>query len=105
MDQKELELKLEQLNNNPEFKEKLEACETAEEMAALFCEEGIEVTAEQLTQAVSMVTAQNSDGELDEDALENVSGGILMESLCAAWMIANIMIAGGQILKSIFKKK
>ena len=64
---------LETLMQNEEFNARMEACKTVEEAAEIMREYGLEVTAEQLKAAM----AAQSNGELGEEALENVAGGII----------------------------
>lgn len=54
---------------------KLEAAQTTEDVIKAFAEEGIEVTREQLEAPVP----SGPDGELSEDALDNVSGGSVID--------------------------
>ncbi|MBR6940797.1 MAG: Nif11-like leader peptide family RiPP precursor [Clostridia bacterium] len=71
MDNKE---KLDALMKDEAFVKKLEACKTAAEIIALYKEQGIEVTEENAKAGLAVL--QKGD-ELDESALENVSGGTL----------------------------
>lgn len=54
---------------------KLAAAQTMEDVIRAFTEEGIEVTREQLEAPVP----SGRDGELGEDALDNVSGGSVID--------------------------
>lgn len=65
---------LETLMQNEEFNSRMEACETVEEAAEIMREYGLEVTTEQLQAALNI----EKEGELGEEALENVAGGIIM---------------------------
>ena len=64
---------LETLMQNEEFNSRMEACETVEEAAEIMREYGLEVTAEQLRAALN----SEKEGELGEEALENVAGGMI----------------------------
>lgn len=57
------------------LKAKLEAAQTMEDVIQVCAEEGIEVTREQLEAPVP----SGPDGELSEDALDNVSGGSVID--------------------------
>lgn len=61
---------IEELAKDEAFVAKMKAAKDFAEAAALLNAQGIEVTAEELE---AIAAAQN--GELDEDALENVAGG------------------------------
>lgn len=106
MTQTELKKKLDELNENEEFVSRMAECESIEEMVSLFGEQGIIVDADELESALKFSAVQSEDGELSEDSLENVSGGIAFATLCAAWMCCNIVIAGCNFLRNtVFKKK
>ncbi len=63
---------LETLMQNEEFNSRMEACGTVEEAAEIMRQYGLEVTAEQLRAAL----AAAKEGELDENNLEDVAGGV-----------------------------
>lgn len=69
MNEKEL---LEQLKNDPAFIEEIRKAEGAEEIAKLFMAKGIEVTAAQ----IESLLQEDGEGELSEEDLDNVAGGI-----------------------------
>ena len=71
MNRNEMAEKVSALLQDESFKGKLENAEDLDEVAASFRAEGIQVTAEELATAMD----QTADGELNEDELENVSGG------------------------------
>ncbi len=78
-----MEKKIEALFGNQEFVEKLAAMETIDDMAEALQAEGVEITANELEAA--LVRAQKvQDGEMSEDDLDNVSGGIITPLLIAA---------------------
>ena len=66
--------KIEQLMDSEEFVQKLNLTNGVEEMQKLFEQYGVEVPLEELNQMVS-VAHVGVDGELNEEALENVAGG------------------------------
>ena len=78
MNEKEL---LEQLKNDPAFIEEIRNAEGAEEIAKLFMAKGIEVTAAQIESLFQ------EDGELSEDDLDNVAGGVVTELLIGVGII------------------
>ena len=67
-------MNIEHLMNNEEFKAKLSAAENTAEMAEVFASYGVEVSEEELKEAMAPVAA-GEGGELSEDALDMVSGG------------------------------
>ena len=70
MNKQEMIEKVQALMQDEQFKEKLSQAEDLEAMAALFRNEGFEITGEDLKAAV-----EQQDGELSEENLENVAGG------------------------------
>lgn len=75
MTEQELRAKLEELKGNGEFTEKVNKAESYEELADLFSEEGLEVTAEEISDFANEI--KTFEGELKEDDLESVAGGSL----------------------------
>ena len=63
------------LNLEKELEEKIANAQSEEELLGILAEAGINTTLEELRVAVS------ADGELDEAALDNVSGGISFKSM------------------------
>lgn len=68
-----MEERLEKLLEDPSFQEAFSKTASAEEASALFAQHGIQITPEELTTALAQV-----DGELNEDALNEVAGGALL---------------------------
>ena len=70
--------KIQALEQSGTFEQELAKVNTPEEMQALFASYGIEMTLEEVramvAEAVKMNEAQ--DGELSEEALDNVAGGV-----------------------------
>ena len=73
-------MNIEHLMNNEEFKAKLSAAENTAEMAEVFASYGVEVSEEELKEAMASVTA-GEGGELSEDALDMVAGGGILDWL------------------------
>jgi len=67
--------KMKALLSSEEFAGKAKECKTAEELAMLFNENGVEITAEELKALAEKIMA-SAEGELSDDALEDVSGGV-----------------------------
>lgn len=69
-------MSLEELMQDKDFTAKLQAAKDYEEMAELFRQQGLDTSAEALEAAVKMAKDSGESGELGEDALEAVAGGI-----------------------------
>lgn len=69
-------MSFEELMQDQEFTAKLQAAKDYEEMAELFRQQGLDASAEALEAAVKMARGSSEGGELGEDALEAVAGGI-----------------------------
>jgi predicted ribosomally synthesized peptide with nif11-like leader len=67
---------LQELENNKEFVEKMNDCETPAQMVAVMAEYGVACTEADFSQ----ITA-DANGELSADALDNVAGGGLFSWL------------------------
>jgi len=90
MNRQEIAEKVKELMDNEQFTKKLANSENLDEMAALFQEEGIDVTGADL-EAASETSVVS--GELSETDLEDVSGGI------APIVVAGIIVfVGGSLL-------
>ena len=63
------------LNLEKELEEKIANAQSEEELLGILAEAGINTTLEELRAAAT------ADGELDEAALDNVSGGISFKSM------------------------
>lgn len=71
------------------LEEKIKAAETLEDVVKACAEEGIEVTREQLEAGL----AQTEGGELSENALDKVSGGIFpIISPGIIWKVVRVII-------------
>lgn len=80
MTKNEIIEKLNALAENQEFADRAAMAATEEETIALLHEFGVDVTAEALNELMAVVPA-DANGELSEDALEDVSGGGLFSWL------------------------
>lgn len=88
--------KIEGLKENKEFIAKLELANTIDGFIKAFADEGIEVSEEEIMAAGELL---NSDGELNERALECVTGGVWWHIPLA---VAGIM-AASSAAKGFFK--
>jgi predicted ribosomally synthesized peptide with nif11-like leader len=96
----EMMKKVEELSQNEEFKTRIAQMESVEEVAAAFQAEGVKVTAEDLQTAAA---AQQS-GELNEGALENVSGGLNILQMNPAYWITKWIVSKAIDSRGICKK-
>ena len=67
-----MEEKLKELLMDPDFQDKLEKTNSPEEASELLAQHGIQITPEELLKAFAQ-----PEGELDEDTLDGVAGGLL----------------------------
>ena len=90
MNKQELMEKVKSLMQDEQFKAKLSDADDLDSVAALFRAEGIQVTGADLESAMDN---QQTDGELNEEALDNVAGGFggILAAAC-------IIFIGGSIL-------
>ncbi len=76
-----------ELMQDEEFMNKFLATQSAEEAVKLFAENGVEITAEELTAAIN-AAAEQKEGELEAEELDNVAGGI-------SWVTVGLIAYGG----------
>ena len=88
MNKNEITEKVQALMQDEQFKAKLAAAESMDDIAALFCAEGIQVTGAEL----DAVVEQNSDGELSEANLENVAGGGFLAAACVVFIGGSLLL-------------
>lgn len=72
MNEKERKQRFVELSGDDAFVKKFAECKTPEAALALFAEEGVDLTLEQLQSLLKALTAA---GELEDDLLEDVAGG------------------------------
>lgn len=94
MTQVEMKEKIEALAKDEAFAAKVKACETVEALAALYNAEGIAVEAADLAKAMEAMENGNQDDELNEDSLDNVSGGCGGAFLAWAIIYSVVVITG-----------
>ena len=76
-------MKFEELAKNDAFLAAVAACETNEEIQKVFAAEGVELNAEEVASFVKSVES-NITGELDAEALDDVSGGANAKSIAVS---------------------
>ena len=74
--------KLQELLESEAFGKEIENVQSAEELQSAFAAHGVDMTVEEVEEVCAAIVAKN-EGTLDENALEQVSGGI-GHMLCAA---------------------
>ncbi len=72
------EEKVKSLMADEAFVNKLLEMETPEEVCAAFEKEGITVTADEISKVKEKLESAGAEGELSEDSLEEVAGGVLI---------------------------
>ena len=77
MNNNELQQEIQELCNDEQFTSRISMCTTAAEIADLFTAEGVAISADEMEQLLAMVAVPAGD-ELDEDALDGVSGGAML---------------------------
>ena len=77
--------KLSPLWENEEFVKALAAAESEEAALKLFADNGVDITTEELSEIKANATSQ---GELGEEDLEDVAGGVVLSTLSAAGAMA-----------------
>ena len=76
MNNNELQQKIQELCNDEKFTSRISMCTTAAEIAALFTEEGVMISVAEMEQLLATAAVPVGD-ELDENALDGVSGGAM----------------------------
>jgi hypothetical protein len=71
--------KINELINSEEFADEIENLETIEELQAAFKNHGVEMTADEIIDLGTKI-AVSGDGEISEDDLKNVAGGVNVNS-------------------------
>lgn len=66
----------EELLEDEDFAAKVEEAKSLKELAGIFGEKGVKVTVAELESAMK----EDANGELDEDGLENVAGGSILNA-------------------------
>lgn len=91
--------KLKALFESESFKQEAQGVATAEELKELFQKNGVEMTVEEVVELCGQIAKQmdvGDDGEISEEALENVTGGI------APWLIGLGVLCIGAVALGIY---
>ena len=93
--------RMDEIFKDDKYVETLLAMETPEEMQNALAEKGVEVSLEEVVQAKNLVS-QYQAGELTEEELEKVAGGISGGAKAMNGLIGKVV---GWLVKCIFDKK
>ena len=96
MNEKEIIEKIQEAQTDQNFVDELNAQTTVEGLQAVLKKKGIDLTIDQINEIVATVNT-NTDEEISEAGLENVSGGIITSG--SIWK--RILKPGIQILKPL----
>ncbi len=69
---------LDTLISKKDFMQGIANADTVEELQALFSANGLEMTIEEIEQSLEAVSTQTTNGELNEESLDNVNGGVVV---------------------------
>lgn len=94
--------KLTAVLENKEFVTSLQDLQTPEEIQQAFATQGMEFTVEDIKELGEAMAAQSETGELEEDALDQVAGGIVITS-ATIWAAAKVTFAVGAAGLSVYK--
>ena len=95
------------LESKPELAAKIDNINTDEEVVAFFAENGIDVTVEEVREVLAegvIECAEPENGELSEENLDNVAGGLALTLglIATAWGVGS---RAGMILRNMVDKK
>lgn len=92
------------LMEDKQFVEKMLSQAAPEDVQRLFTDSGVELTMEEVMALGAELERQfhNQNGELDENALEGVNGGVIITA-ATGWAIAKAVIAVGSAGLAIYK--
>jgi len=92
--------KIEELVKNESFIKELLSMESNEAVIALFKNNGVDITNEEVEElAKGLDQMLNSEANLSEEELQNISGGVIGTSFVVGWALkaAAVLIAGKAI--------
>ena len=88
------------IKNDATIENEMTSAKTVEELQAVFARRGVTVTEDELDELV-VSTIEVPEGELSEDDLSNVAGGISLKQLALAWKIGGCI---GISLRRLYDK-
>jgi hypothetical protein len=95
--------KISKLFHDEGFQKEAENCKTMEDFQALFTAHGVEISLEETIELISQIAEkkkQQDDGEISEEALENVAGGLVLTgaaavAACVGIGVVSVGVAAG----------
>ena len=102
-----MEEKFMELLNDQEFAEKLMALDEAADVQALLKDNGVELSLEDIETLRKSLNTQlsSAEGELDEDALEGVAGGVSLRTIIRLPSLPGMPSLPGKPWNPIFRVK
>lgn len=99
MTTQELMIKLKEIEKDEDFMKELFELDSIEKIKDAFASKELYLSTDEVKVIVSkVVDATEEKGELSENFLENVSGGIVITSAMVGWGCAALLAAGGTII-------
>ena len=94
-----MEEKIKSLMSQQDFVDKMLACEEPEQVQALFAENDVELSLEEVKAiGQGLAAIAESDGELTEDDLESVAGGIAVSTVIG--LVSGVISAGVYVTRN-----
>lgn len=89
--------KISELFQNEAFQKEAEGCKTMEDFQVLFTAHGVEISLEETIDLISQIAEkkqQQDGGEISEEDLENVSGGLVLTGAAAIAACIGLGVVG-----------
>lgn len=89
--------KISELFKNEAFQKEAEGCKTMEDFHALFTAHGVEISQEETVELISQIAEkkqQQDNGEICEEDLDNVSGGLALTGAAAVAACVGLGVVG-----------
>lgn len=86
-----------ELFQQKDFQEEASACKTMQDFHALFLRKGVEISEEETVDLISKIAVEKQradNGELSEEALDDVSGGVALTGAAAVAACVGVGVAG-----------
>ena len=100
-----LETRIKEALSDESFTKELFALETAEEAQVKLREKGIELSLDEINAIPKTLRKMyDSNGELSEDALEDVAGGVIATGTAAAILIGASIEGGSMLIAAAIKR-
>lgn len=89
--------KISELFQSEAFQKEAESCKTMEDFHALFTAKGVEITLDETIDLISQIAEkkqQQDNGEISEEDLENVAGGLALTGAAAIAACVGLGVVG-----------